>query len=239
MIRGPDKKTNCVSPQTSPSHPQLQHPARPGSNGFVQQCAVQLTHSRTKGSFPAATAACVYDHPLSSLASERQSAPVVWIIIATHAIIITVTIATLCWMDNQQGIICCDNSTVWKLEMHSPLTSVQNRTNYYKQGSCCILLKLCIPVDLIMITTAYLMMMIIRTIAEMIRVLFPGMNLPLCVKQLCVCVIMSVSQWKWANGSNKKRSYPLKIIESVKGTSSVTFHSLLQYTACPDGELFS
>lgn len=72
--------------------------------------------------------------------------------------------------------------------MHSQLTCVHNRTNYYEQGSCCISLKLCIASDLITITTVYLVMMVIRTIAVMIRVLFPESSLPLCVQQLCVCV---------------------------------------------------
>lgn len=33
-----------------------------------------------------------------------------------------------------------------------------------------------------------LVMMIIRTIVAMMRVLFPGPSLPLCVQHLCVCV---------------------------------------------------
>lgn len=77
--------------------------------------------------------------------------------------------------------------------MHSQLTCVQNRTNYYEQGSCCISLKLCIATDLITITTVHLVMMVIRTIAVMMRVLFPGSSLPEHVQRVCVCACELVS----------------------------------------------
>lgn len=53
-------------------------------------------------------------------------------------------------------------------------------------------LKLHITEDLITITTVYLLMIIIRTTAEIIGVLFPGMNLPSCAEQLCKCVCVCV-----------------------------------------------
>lgn len=57
--------------------------------------------------------------------------------------------------------------------------NVHNRTNYYEQGSCCISLKLYISADLITITTECPVMMVIRTVAAMMRVSFQGRNLPL------------------------------------------------------------
>lgn len=77
--------------------------------------------------------------------------------------------------------------------MHSRLTCAHNRSNYYEPGMCCISLKLCTSADLITITTVHLVMMIIRTIAVMMRVLFPRPILPLCDQQLCVCVWLCVS----------------------------------------------
>lgn len=79
-------------------------------------------------------------------------------------------------------------------------------------------------------------MMIIRTIAAMMRVLFPGPSLPLCVEQMSVCVRMCVSVSVSVNERERervseqmavteRRSYPLKIILCVKETSSVTFHT--------------
>lgn len=184
----------CVKPSNLARYPTRSAP-RPlsplRSNGFAQSCTTKLTPRRTKRGISPATAACVYDHPPSSLASERQSAPFVWITTATHAIILTVRIAVLCWMDNQPGIMCCDNSSLRKLEMHSPLTCAQNRPGYYEQGSRC---SLQISRDLITITTVYFAMMIIRAIAEMKRVLFQGMSLPLWVTPFCTR--LNIGEWK-------------------------------------------
>lgn len=91
---------------------------------------------------------------------------------ASYALVEWIISKVLC-----AGIIApCEN-----VEMHSMQTCVHNCTNYYEQGSCCISLKPRIASDLITITTVYLVMMVIRTIAVMIRVLFPGSSLPLCV----------------------------------------------------------
>lgn len=99
--------------------------------------------------------------------------------------------------------MCWDNSTVWKLGMLSQLTCSHNRGNYSEQGSSCIWLKPHTAADLIMITTVSLVMMIIRTIAAMMRVLFPGAKLTFvwltAILHVCACV----REWKWANVVNR------------------------------------
>lgn len=157
------------------------------SNGFARCYNLALTPSRTARGISPNAAGCVYDHPPSSLASERQSAPFVWITTAVLAIIITVRIAVLCWIDNQPGIMCCDNSSLRELEMHSPLTCAQNRPGYYKQGSR---YNWHICRGLITIKTVYFAMMIIRAGAETNRVLFQGMSLPSWVTRLSRCLII-------------------------------------------------
>lgn len=69
--------------------------------------------------------------------------------------------------------------------------------------------------------------MIIRTIAAMMRVLFPGLSLPLCVQQMSVRVhvCQCQSEREGETESERANGCPLKIILCVKETSSVTFHT--------------
>lgn len=129
----------------------------------------------TRGTFQPAPAVCVSDHT-QSIITILQSATVAGIIPTPHTIIITVAIE---WIIRK--VLCAEIiSTVRKLGIHTRLTYSHNCTNYYEPRSCCISLELCAAPDLIMITTVHLVMVIIRTIAVMMRVLFMGLSLPLC-----------------------------------------------------------
>lgn len=79
------------------------------------------------------------------------------------------------------------------------------------QGSRCIL---CAATDLITITTENIVMMIIKMIVAMIRVLFPGPSLLLCVQHWCVCDSDRLIHGTSLNGWKKKEK-----------ASSVTFHT--------------
>lgn len=150
------------------------HPLSPA--GGQTTTVAQLPLQWTRRTFQPAPAICVSDHPQTIIPLHQRAQQSRGFIPASHAIIITVDIEWIISKVLWAEII----STVRKLRIHTQLTYSHNCTNYYWHRSCCISLELRAAPDLIMITTVQLVMMIIRTIAVMMRVLFLRPSLPLC-----------------------------------------------------------